>query len=77
MNTIELKSEIHKIIDRIESNELLQSLHDFLKVKEKSTPGSLWNSLSEEQKEEVFLSFEESEDENNLITRDQFFQPDK
>lgn len=77
MNTIELKSEIHKIIDRIESDELLQSLHDFLKIKEKSTPGSLWNSLYEEQKKEVILSFEESDDENNLITRDQFFESDK
>lgn len=73
MDTVELKSEIHKIINRIENDELLQSLLDFLKVKEKSTPGSLWNSLSEEQKNEVLLSFEESEDENNLISRDQFF----
>lgn len=70
MDTVELKSEIHKIINRIENDELLQSLLDFLKVKEKSTPGSLWNSLSEEQKNEVLLSFEESEDENNLISRD-------
>lgn len=77
MNTVELKSEIHKIIERIESNELLQSLYDFLKVKEKSTPGSLWNSLSEEQKKEVLLSFEESEDENNLISRDHIFQSDR
>ena len=33
----------------------------------KATEGSIWNTISDEQKEEVFLSFEESEDEENLI----------
>jgi hypothetical protein len=69
MGTIELKSSIHKIIDGIQSEQLLQTLYDFLKVKETSTPGKLWESLSQEQKNEVLLAFEESEDESNLIDR--------
>lgn len=76
METVKLKNNIHQIIDRIESQELLQSLYDFLKVRENSTTGSLWNSLSEEQKEEVLLSFEESEDDTNLIKRDELFHSD-
>lgn len=76
METVKLKNNIHQIIDRIENPELLQSLYDFLKVRENSKSGSLWKSLSEDQKRDVLLSFEESEDEKNLIPRDQLFQTD-
>lgn len=76
METLKLKNDIHQIIDRIENPELLQSLYDFLKVRENSTSGSLWKSLSEEQRKEVLLSYEESEDEKNLIPRDELFHSD-
>lgn len=76
METVKLKNDIHQIIDRIENPELLQSLYDFLKVRENSTSGSLWKSLTEKQKKEVLLSYEESEDEKNLIQRDQLFPSD-
>lgn len=76
METLKLKNNLHRIIDRIENPELLQSLYDFLKVKENSSSGSLWKSLSEEQKREVLLSYKESEDEKNLISRDQLFHSD-
>ncbi len=67
MNTIKLKTNIHKIVDKIQSDQLLQTIYDFLKSRESSKPGKLWSSLTEEQKQEVILSFEESEDEGNLI----------
>ncbi|MEX0721009.1 MAG: hypothetical protein WD059_10100 [Balneolaceae bacterium] len=73
METIKLKSNIHKIIDRIQSEELLQTLYDFLKVREKSTPGALWKSLTKEQKKEVLAAYEESEDDTNLISKDELF----
>lgn len=76
METLKLKNDIHQIIDRIENPELLQSLYDFLKVRENSKSGSLWKSLSEDQKRDVLLSFEESEDEKNLIPRNQLFHSD-
>lgn len=76
METVKLKHNIHQIIDRIENQELLQSLYDFLKVRENVKTGSLWNSLSQEQKNEVLLSFEVSENEQNLITRDELFDSD-
>jgi len=74
MSTIELKSNIHHIVDRIQNEELLQAIYDFLKVKEDHKSGELWKSLTKEQKEEVFLAFEESEDEANLIDRETFFK---
>jgi len=76
METLKLRNSIHQIIDWIENPELLQSLYDFLKVREKNISGSLWESLSAEQKKEVLLSFEESEYEENLIARDKLFHSD-
>ncbi len=74
MRTIELKSNIHKIVDGIQSEQLLQTLYDFLKSREKSKTNRLWDTLTEEQKQEVILGYEESEDENDLLDRDQVFK---
>ena len=67
MGTLELKSDLYKILDRIENEELLQAVYDFLKLKENAPEGLIWKTLSEEEKKEVYLSFEESEDDQNLI----------
>ena len=77
MSAIELKSNIHKIIDGIQNEQLLQTLYDFLKVREISSPGRLWSSLTDEQKREVLLAYEESEDEANLIDSEKVFKRDK
>jgi len=67
MGSPDLKSNIHKIIDGIENEQLLQTLYDFLKTRNESQGGSLWQSLTEEQKKEVLLAYEESENDENLI----------
>jgi len=41
MKTLELKSNIHKIVEEIQSEQLLQSLYDFLRTWESSKPGEL------------------------------------
>jgi len=74
MSTIELKSSIHKIVDRIQSEQLLQTIYDFLKTNESSNTGKLWKSLSDEQRREVLLSFDESEDNEGLIDATEFFK---
>jgi hypothetical protein len=70
MGTIELKSDLHKILDRIENEQLLRTIYDFLKQRETSKEGQIWKSLTEEQKKEVYLSYEESQDDKNLIDWD-------
>lgn len=77
MGTVELKTNIHKIVDRIQNEQLLQTLYDFLKARENNQTGQLWNSLTEEQKKEVLLAYEESEDENNLIDGESVFKKKK
>ncbi len=67
MGTIELKSDLHKILDRIENEQLLRTIYDFLKQSENAKEGQIWKTLTEEQKKEVYLSYEESQDDKNLI----------
>ena len=69
MGTIELKSNIHKIVDGIQNEHLLRVIYDFLKLKESEKAGGFWNTLTEKQKQEVLLAYEESEDDDNLIAR--------
>jgi hypothetical protein len=67
MGTTELKSNLHRIVDQIEDERLLRAIYGFLKLRENSEDGKIWNSLTEEQKKEVMLAYDESEDDANLI----------
>ena len=71
MRAIELKSNLHKIVDKIDNEQLLQTIYDFLKLSENSQEGQIWKSLTEEQKKEVYLSYQESEDDRNLVSWDE------
>ena len=71
MSTIELKSNLHKIVDKIENEQLLRTIYDFLKLSENSQEGQIWKSLTEEQKKEVYLSYQESEDDKDLVSWDE------
>lgn len=67
MGTIELKSNLHKILDKIENEQLLRTVYDFLKQNENAEEGQIWKTLTDQQKKEVYLSYEESEDDKKLI----------
>lgn len=67
MGTIELKSNLFKILNKIEDEQLLRTIYDFLKQSENVEEGQLWKTLTEEQKKEVYASYEESQDDRNLI----------
>ena len=77
MKATKLKSNIHQIVDRIQSEQLLETIYDYLKTRETTKPGEIWKSLTEEQKKEVLLSFEESEDEKNLVDFDEVIKRKK
>jgi hypothetical protein len=68
MSTVELKSNIHAIVDTIQNQQFLSMVYEFLKSNSKTT--GVWDSLTAEQKQEVMLAFEESEDESNLVEAD-------
>jgi len=53
MGTIELKSSLHKMVDKINNEELLRTLYDFLKIRENDEEGQIWKTLTEDQKKET------------------------
>jgi uncharacterized beta-barrel protein YwiB (DUF1934 family) len=67
MGTVELKSNLLKILDKTEDEQLLRTIYDFLKQSENTGEGQMWKSLTEEQKREVYASYEESSDDGDLI----------
>lgn len=67
MEAVELKSNIHQIVDAIQNQQVLQTLYDFLKPKENEKNTFIWDSLNEEQKQELLLAYGESENQENLV----------
>jgi hypothetical protein len=68
MGATELRLSLHKLLDKIENEQLLRTIYDFLKDGENAEEGQLWKTLTEEQKKEVYLSYEESQNDNNLTS---------
>lgn len=66
MNTVELKANLHRLIDGIQNSNFLESLHDILSERRNSKDGHLWNSLTDSQKQEVLDAYQESENPDNL-----------
>ncbi len=67
MGPIELKSNLHKIVDRIQDEQLLRAIYSFLEKHENSEDGQMWKQLTDEQKKEILQAYEDSEDDANLI----------
>ena len=67
MTTIELKTNLHKVIDSINNDLLLSKFYLVIMNMKNVSDGDLWNSLSKEQQEELIISDNESEDEKNLV----------
>ncbi len=72
-----LKSSLHQLVDEIENEQLLLTLRDFLELRKETQPGKLWEELPEGKKQEILLALEESADESNLISREEFLKSKK
>ena len=70
MTLTKLKSNLHDLIEQVESKNLLEEYYGELKRIVSSSKGKIWDTLSEEEKKEILLSYEESEDEKNLVDSD-------
>lgn len=64
------KEDFHKLIDKIEDEEVLKGYFNLIQRLNSNQTGELWNTLSAEEKEELLLSYEESSDPNNLVSHD-------
>ena len=71
MNSLELRKDLHNLIDSIENDALLLNFYELIKGKLSNKEGKLLNNLSEYEINELYLSFKESESSYNLISDDE------
>lgn len=71
MESVNIKSGLHKLIDNIQNVELLESLYEILSSRSESSHKSIWTTMTAQQKQEVLDAYKESEDPNNLISHEQ------
>jgi hypothetical protein len=62
-----VKDKIHKLIDSIKDENALNGYLNLISKLNDIETGSLYNSLNEDQKRELNLSYEESEIDSNLL----------
>ncbi|MCF8231972.1 MAG: hypothetical protein K9J27_07265 [Bacteroidales bacterium] len=71
MESSELKNRIHHLVDNIENPGLLNRLYEILKNTQQMEEGELWSRLTYEEQKELLKAFDESEDQDNLISHDE------
>jgi predicted transcriptional regulator len=52
MNTLELKSELHQLIDSLEDEAVLQSFYTLL-IRQQNAPSDFWEKLNQMQKADI------------------------
>jgi hypothetical protein len=70
MTTIEIRKNFHSLIDSIDNENILLFFYDLMKRKSTTKEGQIWNRLSNDQKQEILLSAQESENPDNLISHE-------
>jgi len=68
---MKIKDDFHHLIDTIEDEQLLKSYYQLIQNMNNQSEGALWKALSEKQKKELLLSYDESFDEKNLLSHKQ------
>lgn len=68
--TMSIKERFHKLIDSIEDERDLQSYYLLIDQLQKTTSGKLFYDLSKAEKEELLLAYNESYNNENLISHD-------
>ena len=71
---MKIKDEFHHLIDTIEDEQLLKSYYQLIQSINVSSGGKLWSALSETEKQELLLAYDESFDEKNLLSHEQVKQ---
>lgn len=66
MGASELRADLLKLLGSIENEELIRVIYDIVKEHQTGEEGKFWSTLTEEQKREIYLSYEESKEDANL-----------
>lgn len=67
MNTVEIKNNFHKLIDRIDDDIVLSRFYEILEKASSVKEGSLWDRLTIEEKQELLQIDLETDTDDNLI----------
>lgn len=67
MNTVEIKNNFHKLIDRIDNDIVLSRFYEILEKASSVKEGSLWDRLTIEEKQELLQIDLETDTDDNLI----------
>ena len=70
MKLAELKTEFHSLIDQTNDPEIIEQFYNAMS-QSLSADGAMWRSLTPIQQKQVLEAYEDSEDENNLISLDE------
>lgn len=68
---MKIKDDFHHLIDSIEDEELLKSYYQLIQKINHEYNGHLWNDLSESEKQELLIAYEESFNSDNLLSHEQ------
>lgn len=68
MNTLDIRTSLHKLIDRIDNETVLSRFYEILEKASANEDGSLWNRLTDEERQELLLIEMETDSEENLIS---------
>jgi hypothetical protein len=77
MTTIELKSNFHKLIDKIDNDNLLLKFYDILSRVKETKEGTLWSRLSSLEQDELIIIEKESHNPQNLISHSEMIKKHK
>lgn len=67
MTTVELKSNFHQLIDKINNEAMLVKFYEIMSTANVSHDGSLWKNLSIDEQQELIETEKESRIIENLI----------
>ncbi len=62
-----LKTDLHKFVDQIGNQQILENYYDEMKSLIEHQNDGAWDNLSEDQKQELLAAYHESEDEQKLV----------
>jgi hypothetical protein len=69
-----IKEDFHHLIETIDDEQLLKGYYQLIQQLNNNQTGNLWKNLSETEKQELLLAYDESFEEKNLLSHEQMKQ---
>jgi len=66
-----IKDNFHHLIDTIDDEQLLKGYYELIKQLNINQSGNLWNNLSESERQELIIAYDESFDNKNLLSHEE------